>query len=216
VAVCLVRPLQRLYNRRALTSAARSGAARGSDTEACLDDGICAFRIARMTPILDDRTVEFFSRSPDQTRRLGARLGHLLQGGEVVCLEGPLGAGKTVLAQGIGRGWGATTPLISPSFVLVRQHHHPASGHCLLHVDFYRLGGAEEAHGLGLEDWLEDPGIVAVVEWPERALGVLPEQRLWIHIDFANGGRRRLLLTAQGESYADLLQEFRRVAFGVT
>jgi len=168
-----------------------------------------------MTPILDDRSLEFISRSPEQTRRLGARLGQLLQGGEVICLQGPLGSGKTVLAQGIGRGWGATSPLVSPSFVLVRQHRRPAGDQWLLHVDFYRLQGAEEAQQLGLQDWLESPEVVVVIEWPERAQGLIPRERLWVQLDFADGARRRLLFTAQGDLYLHLLRSFRRAAFGV-
>ena len=168
-----------------------------------------------MAPILDDKTVEFVSRGPEQTRRIGARLGQLLRGGETLCLEGNLGAGKTVLAQGIGRGWGTAAPLISPTFVLVRQHLRPAGDQLLLHVDFYRLEKPEEAWGLGLEDWLENPDVVMMVEWPERALEILPEERLWIHLDIADDTRRHLLITAQGDPYVDLLYEFRQSAFGV-
>ncbi|HEY75170.1 MAG TPA: tRNA (adenosine(37)-N6)-threonylcarbamoyltransferase complex ATPase subunit type 1 TsaE [Thermoflexia bacterium] len=168
-----------------------------------------------MVPILDERSLEFISRSPEQTRRVGARLGQLLRGGEVICLQGPLGAGKTVLAQGIGRGWGATTSLVSPSFVLIREHRRPTGDQVLLHVDFYRLEEPQEALGLGLEDWLEDPEVVALIEWPERAMEVLPSERLWVRLEFADTERRRLLFIAEGPPYEDLLRAFRRAAFGV-
>jgi len=168
-----------------------------------------------MTPILDDRSLEFISRSPAQTRRLGARLGKLLRGGEVICLEGRLGAGKTVLAQGIGHGWGAVTPLISPSFVLMREHRRPSGDQKLLHADFYRLEGVEEAWNLGLQDWMGEPDAVVVIEWPERAGTILPPQRLWVRLDLAEERRRHLLFTAHGSSYLALLREFRRDAFGV-
>jgi tRNA threonylcarbamoyladenosine biosynthesis protein TsaE len=167
-----------------------------------------------MTPILNDRSLEFVSRSAEQTRRLGARLGDLLRGGEVVCLQGSLGAGKTVLAQGVGRGWGATQPLVSPSFVLMRHHHRPTRDQVLIHVDFYRIQRAEEAEGLGLEDWIEAPDVVTVIEWPERAAALLPRERLWIRFKFAGESRRQLLFTAEGASYEELLQDFRRSAFG--
>ena len=126
-----------------------------------------------------------------------------------------MGVGKTVLAQGIGRGWGALEPLISPTFVLVREHHRPDGNQTLLHVDFYRLEGAEEGLSLGLEDWLEDPRVVVLIEWPERAPDLLPPERLWIRLDFADTERRRLLFTALGPAYLRLLQDFRRAAFGV-
>ena len=73
-------------------------------------------------PILKRDSLEFISRSPEQTVRLGARLGRYLRGGEVIVLEGGLGAGKTVFARGIGVGWGSTTRLVSPTFVLIHQH----------------------------------------------------------------------------------------------
>lgn len=167
-----------------------------------------------MTPILGPDSLEVLSRSAEQTHRVGMRLGQLLRGGEVVCLEGPLGVGKTVLARGIGEGWGALTPVLSPSFVLVREHRRAADPQRLLHVDFYRLQDPREAQGLGLEDWLEAPDAVVVVEWPERAAAVLPPQRLWVRLEFANGDRRRLVFTAQGEAYMSLLHALRRAVFG--
>lgn len=175
----------------------------------------CDGSFPMMAPILDDRSLEFISRSPEQTRRVGARLGQLLRGGEVICLQGPLGAGKTVLAQGIGRGWGATTTLASPSFVLIREHRRPAGDQVLLHIDFYRLEDPQEVLGLGLDDWLGDADVVALIEWPERAAPFLPPERMWVRLEFADTDRRRLLFTADGPSYVDLLQAFRHAAFGV-
>ncbi|RME36597.1 MAG: tRNA (adenosine(37)-N6)-threonylcarbamoyltransferase complex ATPase subunit type 1 TsaE [Thermoflexia bacterium] len=175
-----------------------------------------------MSPILDQHSLEVRTRGAEQTCRVGVRLGQLLRGGEVICLEGPLGVGKTVLAQGIGEGWGSTTPLLSPSFVLIREHRRAADAQRLLHVDFYRLQGEMEARGLGLEEWLEDPGSVVLIEWPERAPGLLPSQRLWVRLEFAGEGdaesspfsRRRLLFTAQGDAYLPLLRALRRAIFG--
>jgi tRNA A37 threonylcarbamoyladenosine biosynthesis protein TsaE len=97
----------------------------------------------------------------------------------------------------------------------MRQHRRPASEQLLLHIDFYRLQGAAEAEGLGLEDWVGDPNVVAVVEWPERAVEVLPPERLWIRLDLAGESRRRLLFTPTGTLYENLLLTFRHMAFGV-
>ncbi|MGQ9466648.1 MAG: tRNA (adenosine(37)-N6)-threonylcarbamoyltransferase complex ATPase subunit type 1 TsaE [Anaerolineae bacterium] len=167
-----------------------------------------------MTPILGPDSLEVLSRDAEQTRRVGVRLGQLLRGGEVICLEGPLGVGKTVLAQGIGTGWGAVSPVLSPSFVLVREHQRASDSQRLLHMDFYRLQETQEARNLGVEDWLEEADTVVVVEWPERAMGILPPQRLWVRMEFANGDWRRLLFIAQGDAYLPLLRALRRAVFG--
>jgi tRNA threonylcarbamoyladenosine biosynthesis protein TsaE len=85
-------------------------------------------------PILDDRNFEFFSHSPEQTRRLGIQLGKLLSQGDVICLEGNLGAGKTTLIQGLARGWGALDQVSSPTYVIVNEYGRP-DGQTLFHVD---------------------------------------------------------------------------------
>ena len=170
-----------------------------------------------MAPILDPHTLEFVSRNPAQTHRLGVRLGALLPGGAVVCLEGPLGAGKTRFAQGIGRGWGAEQTLISPTFVLVREYDRAEDDVRLYHVDLYRISGAEEAFGLGLDDFLGDERAVCLIEWAERARSLIPPEHLWVRLAFADGDplRRIINFTAQGERHAALLRRFRREAFGV-
>ncbi len=170
-----------------------------------------------MTPILDQHELEFVSRSPDQTQRLGVRLGALLQGQDVICLEGPLGSGKTCLAQGVGRGWGAGRVLTSPTFVLIREYTRPRDTVILYHVDLYRVSGVEEAFNLGLDELLGNTHAVCVVEWAERARSLVPTEHLWIRLDFCNHAsptRRALHFTARGKRHVRLLQEFRRRAFG--
>ncbi|HEY71776.1 MAG: tRNA (adenosine(37)-N6)-threonylcarbamoyltransferase complex ATPase subunit type 1 TsaE [Chloroflexi bacterium] len=173
-----------------------------------------------MAPILDENTLEFVSRSSEQTQRLGARLGALLQGGDVICLEGSLGAGKTRLAQGIGRGWGVSQTLISPTFVLVREYARSGESlrfgepSRLYHIDLYRISGAEEAWGLGMGDFLGDARAICIIEWAERARALMPSDHLWIRLDFTDHTRRALYFTAQGKRHTALLQKFRQVAFG--
>lgn len=167
-----------------------------------------------MAPILDEHTSEFVSRSSDQTQRLGARLGALLQGGDVICLEGPLGSGKTCLARGIGRGWGVSQTLVSPTFVLVREYTRPDDIVKLYHVDLYRISSAEEALGLGVDEFLGDVHAICVIEWAGRVRPLTPPEHLWIRLSFANQTRRTLHFTAQGERHTALLREFRQVAFG--
>ncbi len=164
-------------------------------------------------PILDEHTLEFISRSADQTRRLGARLGELLHGGEWICLEGQLGAGKTCMAQGIAMGWGVPGPVRSPTFTLIHEFCRPGDPHKLYHVDLYRIGSVSEAWALGLDDVWAGDGI-CIIEWPERAASILPAARLWIRLTVLDETRRMIRFTAQGDGYQALLADFRRVTFG--
>jgi tRNA threonylcarbamoyladenosine biosynthesis protein TsaE len=163
-------------------------------------------------PILDDRTLEFLSHSPEQTRRVGVRLGEMLHGGHVVCLQGDLGSGKTTLTQGIARGWGALDAVTSPSFVLVNEYRR-ADAEVLFHVDAFRLASAEEARAMGLEELFEQ-GRVVVVEWPTHVEGVLPHDHLRIGMAWVDDSRRSLRFEAGGAAHRRLLGEFRKAAFG--
>jgi tRNA threonylcarbamoyladenosine biosynthesis protein TsaE len=167
--------------------------------------------------LLEEHMLEFISRSAEQTQRLGARLGTLLQGGDVVCLEGPLGSGKTRLTQGIGRGWGAQQQLVSPSFVLVREYSRPEDEQKLFHVDLYRISGADEAWSLGVDEFFGSEYAVSVIEWAGRAESLIPAGHLWIKLDFverADMSQRHICFSAYGQRHKDLLREFRRLAFG--
>jgi tRNA threonylcarbamoyladenosine biosynthesis protein TsaE len=168
-----------------------------------------------MSPILDANSLECPSHSADQTQRLGVRLGELLRGGDLICLEGVLGVGKTCLAQGIGRGCGVTESLISPTFTFIHEYKNPRDNSTLYHVDLYRISSAQEAAELGLEEYVDDPSAITVIEWAEQAEELLPADRLWISIRFIQGNKRILLFSASGERYEGLLRRFRKRAFGV-
>src|SRR3972149_3632951 len=115
-------------------------------------------------PILNERSVEFLSHSPEQTRRVGVRLGEMLRGGHLICPDGDLGSGKTTLTQGIARGWGALESVTSPTFVLVNEYHR-ADADLLYHVDAFRLATPQEATAMGLGELLAE-GRGGVMEWP--------------------------------------------------
>jgi len=167
-----------------------------------------------MSPILDQNTVDFISHSPEQTQRLGVRLGELLQAGDLICLEGDLGSGKTCLVQGIGRGWGVAERLISPTFTLVHEYRRPRDGLYFYHIDLYRVNSSQELYSLGLDEYLDDSEAVAAIEWAEHARGTLPPERLWVTLRHIDSTRRGLLFSAQGPRYEVCLQTFRRRAFG--
>jgi len=162
-------------------------------------------------PILDARTLEFFSRGSEQTRRLGLRLGALLQMGDLVCLSGDLGTGKTTLVQGMAQGWGSLDPVSSPSFVLVNMYRRP-DGKSLRHLDCYRLQKAVEAEDLDLTLMLESGALV--VEWAERIAAALPAESLWIKMRWMADEQRGMIFNPHGERYERLLVNFRRHVFG--
>jgi tRNA threonylcarbamoyladenosine biosynthesis protein TsaE len=108
--------------------------------------------------ILDEHTLDFTSTGIEQTHRLGVRLGELLARGDLICLSGELGTGKTALAQGIGRGWGAGMRVTSPTFTLVNEYPRLRDGRLLYHIDCYRLESPGEVVTAGLSDILEERG----------------------------------------------------------
>ena len=168
-----------------------------------------------MCPILDVNSLECPSHGPEQTRRLGVRLGELLRAGDLVCLAGTLGTGKTCLAQGIGRGCGVTESLISPTFTFIHEYKRPRNDTALYHVDLYRISDAQDARRLGLEEYLDDRSAITLIEWPEQARELLPSENLWIEIEFVEVNKRILLFSAHGGRYEALLRQFRRRAFGI-
>lgn len=145
------------------------------------------------------------SSNPEETLKLGRCLGVLLRSGDVVCLVGELGSGKTVLAKGIALGLGVDPEegARSPTFALVHEY---AGRFPISHIDLYRLGRPEELVELGWEEYLYG-NWVAVIEWAEKAEGLLPEERLTVVIAFEGENERRFSLSASGPRYQELLRE---------
>ncbi|MEW6580856.1 MAG: tRNA (adenosine(37)-N6)-threonylcarbamoyltransferase complex ATPase subunit type 1 TsaE [Chloroflexota bacterium] len=164
-------------------------------------------------PTSSSAQFEYTSHDIAQTQALGQLLGALLRPGDVVCLSGDLGAGKTAFAQGIGRGWGARERVTSPTFTLVHEHRRDTDGTVFYHVDCYRLDGADDAWGIGLEDLWHDDGFVAI-EWPEHVQAALPDERLWIAFTSLDAHQRHLVLRASGARYVGLLAALREQLSG--
>jgi tRNA threonylcarbamoyladenosine biosynthesis protein TsaE len=162
-------------------------------------------------PILDQNSLEFFSRSADQTRRLGLRLGALLKTGQVIYLSGELGSGKTTLVQGIAQGWGSTDPVTSPTFVLINEYRRP-DGEILFHLDAYRLGSALDGEELDLDGMLSRGSLV--IEWPENIRPVLPHEALSIAMRWMADEHRGLVMSAVGYEYRDMLDGIRQQVYG--
>lgn len=168
-----------------------------------------------MGPILNLNVIDLISHSVAQTKRFAYRLGLLLQPGDIVCLEGDLGTGKTCFVQGIGQALGVREPITSPTFTLIGEYRGADQTMPLFHIDVYRLDHAAEIEGLGLWDYLYDDGVCAI-EWADRIRDYLPEEVLWIKLrHYLDTNRRGLLLEGYGARYEALLREFKRSAFGV-
>jgi tRNA threonylcarbamoyladenosine biosynthesis protein TsaE len=149
---------------------------------------------------------ELVSSSPEETQGLGVRIGELAIPGDVYLLSGPLGAGKTCLTQGVARGLGIVEPVVSPSFVLVRELHGRLP---LYHIDLYRLDDLEEIIDLGLDEYLYGDG-VCVIEWAEKGLGALPVEHLLFQIAYLSENGRRFRLIASGHRYREMASQLKK------
>jgi tRNA threonylcarbamoyladenosine biosynthesis protein TsaE len=162
-------------------------------------------------PILDRNSLEVISRSAEQTRRIGMRLGSMLQPGDLICLIGELGSGKTTLVQGISAGWGSLDSPTSPTFVIINVYRRPESRR-LFHMDAYRLNNSTEAEDLDIDAMLESGPLL--IEWADRILPALPEEYLSIHLQWMDETQRDMILSAKGDRYIILLNTIRTQLFG--
>ncbi len=162
-------------------------------------------------PILDENSLDYFSHSPEQTRRLGIRLGSLLKPGDIVCLTGDLGAGKTTFVQGIAKGWGSLDSVSSPTFVLINVYRRQ-DGIKLSHLDAYRLSGAEEAEDLDILPLMESGPVL--IEWADRITEVLPGERIWVSLRWLADEQRGLLFKGYGKRSQSIIKSLQKSVYG--
>lgn len=150
------------------------------------------------------------TKTPSETRRIGARLGRLLQAGDVLLLQGDLGSGKTQLAQGIGQGLKVREEVKSPSYVLLNEYHGRLT---LYHADLYRLDDPLEVADLALEE-IATPGAL-IVEWPDRAWEELPPEHLLVRMEeistedgLGHDRGRRLTFEPRGARYEEMMANY--------
>lgn len=149
--------------------------------------------------------VTLHTATPGATRKLGERIGRMLRAGDVVLLSGELGAGKTVLAQGIGRGLGVRDPIKSSSFVIMNEYEGARLR--LYHADLYRLEEPEQVAELALDE-LAARGVL-VIEWPERAPDELPPEHLLVRLGYDGARGRTVELEAKGARYEEMVGRLR-------
>ncbi len=158
-----------------------------------------------------EQKLDCISHSEAQTQRLGLRLGTLVEPGSVVLLEGTMGSGKTVFAQGVALGLEVKEQVTSPSYTLIKEYQ---SGRLpLFHIDLYRIGSNDSLWSLGLEEYIDSDGI-CVIEWARKVRDFLPETWLLINIEIMTDTKRTLHFESEGDRFQRILQEYRRLAFG--
>lgn len=155
--------------------------------------------------------LEFTSHSPEQTRQIGVRLGKALQTGDVICLQGDLGAGKTTFVQGVALGWGSMDSVSSPTFILVNVYRRGDDAR-LFHMDAYRIDSSLEAEELDLDAMLAQGALL--LEWPERIPDLIPGERLWIEFEHTDEAEREMKFKVTGKRYEELLGIVRQAAQG--
>ena len=143
--------------------------------------------------------MKYFSNCPEETEKLGAALGKILQPGAVIAFEGDLGAGKTAFTRGLAQGLGSSDPVTSPTYTIVNEY---LGGRLpLFHFDMYRLRSAEDLWDIGWDDYLDRGGVCAV-EWSENIRAAL-EDPIFVRIE-KTGDESRCITIEGGEALADL------------
>jgi len=156
---------------------------------------------------VDRESLTLDSHSVSETRQLGALISQLLDGQEVICLEGELGTGKTTLIQAIGDAQGVSEAITSPTFTLVNEYYSRTG--TLYHVDLYRLGSIGEIVQAGIDAFFYADGI-CVIEWAEKARGILPAECLYIMLKHEGEEQRSISIQAKGQRYCQLLRRLRK------
>jgi len=151
-------------------------------------------------------SLQVVSQSTVDTQMLGEQVGRLLDAGDLVCLYGDLGSGKTVLTKGIARGLGVAyeRAVRSPSFVLMQRYQGRVP---IYHADLYRLDRLTDIADIGLREFLGGEG-VAVIEWANKLEAWLPAERLEISIAHQTEETRLITITPQGARYRQLLKQW--------
>jgi tRNA threonylcarbamoyladenosine biosynthesis protein TsaE len=146
------------------------------------------------------------TQSPAETQAIGEQLARLCKGGEIICLSGDLGAGKTTFVKGLARGLTIDEKTVnSPTFVIMNIYEGRLP---LYHFDFYRFERQEEIGGVGYDEFLYGKG-VAVIEWSERFGTLMPPENLAIHLGHAGDQARSIKIIPYGERYQKIAHDLR-------
>jgi tRNA threonylcarbamoyladenosine biosynthesis protein TsaE len=143
----------------------------------------------------------------EETKEFGIRLGNLLREGDILCLNGDLGAGKTTLTKSIGLGLGVYDYITSPTFALINEYTGKIP---VYHFDVYRLENVEELYDLGFDEYFYGKG-VCIIEWAEKIERLLPKERIVLDIEKGKDiDERRINITGSGNRYTEITKELEK------
>ncbi len=147
--------------------------------------------------------IKIITKTPQELEYLGSRMAELIEPGDFIALDGDLGAGKTLMTQGMAKGLGVNEEIVSPTFTII--HEYETGRLPLYHMDVYRLKQPEEMYDLGYEEYFYGEG-VTVVEWAQIIEPLLPEEYLAMEISVVPEGRE-LYFVPHGSRYERLIEE---------
>ncbi len=144
-------------------------------------------------------TNEYITKSSTQTKKLGELLAGELRGGEIICLAGDLGAGKTTFTQGLLKGLKIKGPYTSPTFAILKEYKLKAKSQKLkavFHIDAYRIS-TKDLSELGFKDFAGKENSVTIIEWPEKVKKLIPTNALWINLQWQGEKERKIILSTK-------------------
>jgi len=142
---------------------------------------------------------QIISNSEEETKNAGRWLGRLLKPGDVICLVGELGTGKTAFTKGIAEALGIQEIITSPTFTIVNEYK---GGSKLHHFDVYRVNDPDELYNIGFEEYVYSDAVV-VIEWADLISDIIPDERIWITFsrDAQGENRRNIIISFQGKRF---------------
>src|SRR3989344_3030784 len=145
------------------------------------------------------RKITYITNSFEETQNIAEEFARTLKGGEVLCLYGDLGYGKTTFIQGLAKGLGIEGRIISPTFIIMRSYKITLNSQISIlnffHVDLYRINHENEIVDLGIPDMINKPENIAAIEWSQNLGKLLPEKRIDIKIEYIDENKRKITIT---------------------
>lgn len=139
----------------------------------------------------------FITNNFEETKRLGLDFAKFLRKGDIVCLYGDLGSGKTTFVQGLAVGLGIKNRIISPTFVMVRSYKLGAMG--FYHIDLYRIEREKDIESLGIEEIINNKNNIVVIEWAEKLMSKRPKKRIDVKFSYEKSDVRKIVFRSTNQ-----------------